>query len=135
MREAACDTSVLVPALVAWHPDHEAMRRALKQSVTAVPAHVLVECYSVLTRLPAPHRVAASDAAAAIAGVGLQPLGLPAAKHRDLVVRLAAAGVRGGAVYDGLVAATTRHHDRGLLTRDSRARATYDVLGARYTLV
>ena len=48
----ACDTSVLVPALVSWHEAHERARAAIRE-VSCVPAQVLVECYSVLTRLGA----------------------------------------------------------------------------------
>jgi toxin FitB len=134
--QAACDTSVMVPALVAWHPEHAAARRALADVVTAIPAHVLLESFSVLTRLPAPHRIAASDAAAVLDAMvdaaGLAPIVLPAEEHRRLVSTLAAHGVRGGAVYDGLVGATARHHDLELLTRDRRARTTYEALGVRH---
>jgi predicted nucleic acid-binding protein len=125
-----------VPALVSWHPEHGAARRALADELTAIPAHVLLESFSVLTRLPAPHRIAVSDAAtvldAMVDAAGLTLIGLPAEEHRQLVSTLATQGVRGGAVYDGLVAATARHHDVELLTRDRRARATYDALGVRH---
>jgi predicted nucleic acid-binding protein len=130
----ACDTSVLVPALVSWHPGHDAARRAILESVTAIPAHVLLETYSVLTRLPAPHRVSPEDAAAVVAGLRLDPVTLPAAQQRKLVTAASGAGVRGGAVYDALVGTTARHHDLHLLTRDRRARTTYDSIGVRYTL-
>jgi predicted nucleic acid-binding protein len=40
------------------------------------------------------------------------------------------AGVRGGALYDALIAATAVRHDADLLSADSRARATYDAMGA-----
>ena len=60
-----CDTSVLVPALLSWHPAHEECRAAVVE-VAVLPSHVFLETYSVLTRLPAPHRVAARDAAAAV---------------------------------------------------------------------
>ena len=129
-----CDTSVLVPALLGWHPDHEASRSALR-SVTALPAHVLVECYSVLTRLPAPHRVAPPDAGAVLGALRVKPVSLPAARQASLVPELARLGIRGGAVYDALVARTAAHHDLELVTRDRRARATYDRLGVRYELV
>lgn len=133
-ERATCDTSVLVPALAAWHGDHGTARRALLR-VAALPAHVLIEAYSVFTRLPAPHRVDAADAASAIGALDLELLQLPGGEHRTLVRRLAEAGVSGGAVYDGLVAAAAAHHGLLLLTRDRRARATYDVVGARYALV
>ena len=130
----ACDTSVLLPALVSWHPDHRVARRSLA-AVDALPAHVLLETYSVLTRLPAPHRIAPQDAGALLDLLALETLTLPASRHRALVPVLADQGIRGGAVYDALVGATVQHHRRVLLTRDRRARATYDAIGVRYSLL
>lgn len=135
MSGATCDTSVLIPALVAWHPDHDSARRSLEDTITTLIAHVLVECYSVLTRLPAPHRFSAGDAGLLLDALELRTVALPASRHRALLSAMAAGGVRGGAVYDGVVAATARHHDLQLLTRDRRARATYDALGVAHTLV
>jgi predicted nucleic acid-binding protein len=126
---------VLIPALVAWHPQHDVARQALDKNLTALAAHVLVECYSVLTRLPAPHRFSAQDAGALLSALDVKMVALPAGRHRAMLAALAEAGVRGGAVYDGVVAATARHHDLHLLTRDRRARTTYDSLGVAYTMV
>lgn len=53
----ALDTSVCVPSLVGWHEHHEPCRLAAAGGL--VPGHVLLETYSVLTRLPAPHRLQA----------------------------------------------------------------------------
>lgn len=130
----ACDTSLLVAALVSWHPQHEAVREQVAR-VEAVPAHVLIETYSVLTRLPAPHRIAPLDAQTVVEAIDLHPLALPAEEHRALLSVLGAQGVRGGAVYDALVGATARHHGCTLLTRDRRARVTYDAVGVSYALV
>lgn len=134
MTSISCDTSVLVPALVSWHPEH-AQVRGLLTEVTAVPAHALLECYSVLTRLPAPHRIAPADAAAAVAGLPWRALPLPGRAHVALVPTMGSSGVSGGAVYDALVAATAMHHGFRLLTRDRRARTTYDRIGVDYDLV
>ena len=130
-----CDTSVLVPALVSWHDDHDVTRRAVLGGVHHLPAHVLLESYSVLTRLPAPHRISPEDAAAAIARLPMAVVSLPGEEHTRLVAELGHARLRGGATYDALIAATARHHDLRLLTRDRRARATYDVFGAEYTVL
>lgn len=127
-----CDTSVLIPALASWHPEHKRARRAVEGRVEALPAHVLLESYSVLTRLPSPHRIAPEVAAAAVGGVGLKVLTLPASGYPQIVQDLAAAGVRGGSVYDALVGVTARHHDCLLLTLDRRARSTYDLLGISF---
>ncbi|MGL4743178.1 MAG: PIN domain-containing protein [Phycicoccus sp.] len=134
MTRSTCDTSVLVPALAVFHEAHEPARRALRD-VEVVPAHVLVETYSVLTRLPAPYRLAAPDARMAVTNVPFGVVALPTDEHIVLIDRLAAASVAGGAVYDGLVAATAAHHELMLLTRDRRAVGAYVALGCRYTLV
>jgi predicted nucleic acid-binding protein len=130
-----CDTSVLVPALVSWHPHHDSARRAVREGLERVPAHVLLECHSVLTRLPAPHRISPDRAAEVLTHLDVKAVSLPASRHRDLIADLGLARIKGGAVYDALVAATARHHDLRLLTRDRRARATYDAIGVGYTLL
>jgi predicted nucleic acid-binding protein len=125
---------VLVPALVSWHPDHARLRTILSQ-VAAVPAHVLLETFSVLTRLPAPHRVAAGAAAEVVSSLPLPAVALPGSEHHALIAALGPAGIRGGATYDALIAATARHHQLHLLTRDRRARTAYDAVGLAYSLV
>jgi predicted nucleic acid-binding protein len=101
-----------------------------------VPAHVLVEAYSVLTRLPPPHRAPAALVATFLAERFQEaPLVLPARAHLDLVETSARAGLAGGAIYDALIAATARHAGATLLTRDERARSVYDRMSVRYELV
>jgi predicted nucleic acid-binding protein len=41
----------------------------------------------------------------------------------------------GGAVFDALVGAAAASTDRILLTRDRRARRTYDILGINYRFI
>lgn len=127
-----CDTSVLVAALAHWHPRHEDAKAALEERIEAIPTHVIVECYSVLTRLPAPHRISPGTAGAALSGIDLPLLAPPDRAYPDLVSTLAGSGIPGGAIYDALVATTARHHHRLLLTLDRRARATYDAVGVRF---
>ncbi|MBK9180934.1 MAG: hypothetical protein IPM45_15460 [Acidimicrobiales bacterium] len=62
-------------------------------------------------------------------------LAASASLQRSLVRRLAAPGVEGGAVYDGLVGLTAAQHGETLLTRDRRAIRTYELLGVRYEVV
>lgn len=88
-----CDTSVLVPALLSWHERHDDARRAV-HGVRGVPAHVLVESYSVLTRLPAPSRLAPAAAADLLARLPGPLLALSGERYADMLVRLAAAGVK-----------------------------------------
>ena len=128
-----CDTSVLVPALTSWHTAHEEARDVLSTRVDAIVGHVLVETYSVLTRLPAPYRLTARVAGAVVSGLGHRVIDM--GDPRALVSRLAEAGVVGGAAYDALIATTAAEHGCLLLTRDRRARTTYDTLGVRYEVV
>ena len=131
----ACDSSLLVAAHLAFHPRHGEALDVVEARVQAAPAHVLLECYSVLTRLPAPHRIDEKTASESLAGLDLDLLALPAKRHLAVIRGLSAAGIRGGAVYDGLVAATVRHHGGVLLTLDRRARATYDAVGVPYEVL
>ncbi len=95
-----------------------------------------MEAYSVLTRLPPPHRAPAAIAAAFLRErFPGTPLSLPGASHRDLVDLAARAGLIGGAIYDALVAATARRASATLLTRDHRAIPVYEAVGVRYELL
>lgn len=123
----------MIAALAGWHDQHGAAAEAL-EGVTALPAHVVLEVYSVLTRLPGGLAVPAADAANVLARrFDAAPLRLSAAARSRLPSTLAASGVLGGSAYDGLVALQAA--DRVLLTLDRRAVATYQRLGAPYRLI
>ncbi len=128
------DTSVLVPALLSRHPMHGPARQGLVD-VSRIPVHAMLECFSVLTRLPHPYRLAPGAAADAVAAVQLEPLGLAPEAQRDVVTALAQAGIGGGAVFDGLIGATARAHGLTLLTLDRRAGLTYEAVGASYRVL
>ena len=131
----ASDTSIAVAALLVDHPAHDAAAEALAACKTTI-AHVAAETYSVLTRLPAPHRAEAVTAATAIRKrLPVAHVTLEAASHADAPGRLAAAGISAGATYDGLIALTAIEHDLELLSRDRRAARTYRTLGARFQLL
>ena len=51
--------------------------------------------------------------------------------HREL----AGKGVAGSATYDGLVALAGREHGAVLVTRDARARSTYETLGVAVEVI
>ncbi len=126
------DTSAVVPALSGWHEHHELAADALA-GVAALPAHVLIEAYAVLTRLPGGLAVPSEAAARVLTSrFGEEPLALAAAQRRTLLTTLAAAGVGGGACYDGLVALEAAAHGQVLLTRDARAQDTYRRLGVAF---
>lgn len=127
---ATCDTSVLIAVLAPWHPEHEPSREAVGD-IAQIGAHVLLEAYSVLTRLPS-GRLDPATAAAALAALPWEIIDLPLIARAGFIGRLADSGVSGGAVYDGLVGATAAAHGLTLVTRDRRARRTYDAIGIDY---
>ncbi|MFP4513009.1 MAG: type II toxin-antitoxin system VapC family toxin [Acidimicrobiales bacterium] len=130
----ALDTSVCVPALLTWHEHHDACREATVDA--RLPTHVVVESYSVMTRLPAPHRIDSTTAHRLLdRWTDDALLTAPATLQRNLLSLVAGAGLDGGAVYDALVGLTAAEHDELLLTRDRRAMRTYDRLGVAYQLV
>lgn len=134
-RPRAVDTSVAIPALDAGHAAHDACRDAVRRYRPALAGHAVFEVYSVLTRMPGELAVSAPTAAALIARVfpDVHWLGVEAATN--LRNRLGTLGVAGGAVYDALVGEAANSAGAVLLTRDLRARRTYDLLGVRYEFV
>lgn len=131
----AVDTSLVVALFASWHEAHDAARESVPPDAY-LPAHVLLESYSVLTRLPAPHR-APADVVRSFLEERFQPelLTLPSPQHRALLDSAVARGLRGGSIYDALIAATADHAGATLLTRDKRAVRTYDMIGVRYRLL
>jgi predicted nucleic acid-binding protein len=128
----APDTSVLVAGFATWHEGHESAVRALNRGVRLI-AHAAVETYSVLTRLPPPHRVPAAAVQAYLAEVTSRDyLTLDARSHRRLIDHLAEHNVTGSATYDALVGLTAQAAGATLLTRDLRAVATYERLRVKF---
>jgi predicted nucleic acid-binding protein len=104
-------------------------RAALGSELADLSTHVLLETYSVLTRLPAPHRLSPAVVLDALTAVSGRPLELAPDRYLTTITSLSAAGVKGGAVYDGIIAATALQHERVLLTLDRRALPTYQAVG------
>lgn len=112
MARVALDSSCMVAAVCSWHEHHRAalseiQRRLDRGERLAVAAHALVETYAVLTRLPAPHRLAPTDAWTLVDANFARPAGvvtLSASAHVRLLGRLAAAGISGGRTYDAVIA-------------------------------
>ncbi|BDD84655.1 ribonuclease VapC [Tsukamurella pulmonis] len=134
MTVLALDTSVLVPLLADWHESHGAAQTAVGDDDPAVPAHVLLETFSVLTRVPAPNRISPA-AASAVEALHLPVIGLPPQEVQSLIGAVGSSGIRGGAIYDAVVGATAAKHGLILLTRDQRAIPTYEAVGATYRTV
>ena len=129
------DTSTALAYVDPDHPFHLAVRSAVGGRDLGLAGHAQFETLSVLTRLPADKRQSPADAARLIAAEFPESRFLDAAAQAALVAELTAAGVSGGAVYDGLVAATARHHKLTLVTCDARARSTYQAMGTTYLVV
>ena len=134
-RHVAVDTSVSVPLLVATASAHAVVSAWARGRELHLAGHALVETYSVLTRLPGDIRVDPSDAVRLLDSNFASPLVLDPATATALPQLLADLGIAGGAAYDALVALAATQHDLPLATRDSRARATYRLLGAEHHVV
>ena len=120
-----------VPLLVQPHAAHSEVVRWWDNRPVALSGHALAETYSVLTRLPGDLRLAPVDASRLLSERFTSPLVLRAATSVRIADILSELGISGGAVYDALVALAAREHGADLATRDLRAKATYDIVGAR----
>lgn len=128
------DSSVAVAAFGAWHELHDAAVAAVDAS-PALAAHAALEAYSVLTRLPEPFRAPAATVSEYLAANFDRRLALPAAEQRRLPELMQRAGIRGGAVYDGLVGLTAKVARAELVSLDIRAAETYARLDVAHRLI
>ena len=127
----APDSSVLIAALAFDHEAHETSLSALAGRSPRLLAHVAFETISVFTRLPEGLRVPATTVLGALERDFPEPwLVLDGAGQRACLTRACAAGIRGGALYDALIAATATAHGATLISADRRAREAYDAMGA-----
>lgn len=129
------DTSVAVPLLVTSHVAHRSVSAALGDRAAALAGHALHETYAVLTRLPGDARVAPADAVRLLRERFESAALLDSRSVRSAPAVLAAAGVAGGATYDGLVALAARSAGLPLATRDRRAQSTYRLLDVAVELL
>lgn len=122
---------------------HDAERRPIDAAprrrfpTRPIPAHALVETYSVLTRLPAAHRPERAVVVEALrARFPVEAVLVPSASTRvGIIERFDTADVEGGACNDAVVALTCIDNDEALLTCDERAARTYAALGIDYELI
>jgi predicted nucleic acid-binding protein len=127
----APDTSVVVAALAPWHSSHAVARQMLSGArARRLPVHVAFETCSTLSRMPEGERVASQVVYRALEMLFPDAwLHLEGSKARRALETAVAAGVRGGALYDALIAATARAHGARLLSFDRRALSTYESIG------
>lgn len=129
------DTSVAVAAFASWHEHHEPARRALDRGLRLVE-HCALETYSVLTRLPPPHRCSGTVVRDFLRVRFPAPfLRLDVAAYREFVSGLPDRKVAGGAAYDALVGATVAHCGAELITCDRRAASVYEGYGVHTTFL
>lgn len=110
--KALFDTSTLVAAMVAAHPDHDRCRRWLARVVAGevdliVASHTVAELFAVLSTLPTRPRLGPARAWQLIEANVLRRglvVGLTANEQVALVRSRAALGLAGGIVYDALIA-------------------------------
>jgi predicted nucleic acid-binding protein len=129
------DTSVAVAAVLVSHTAHDVVNRSIGDRPLRLPAHAALETYSVLTRLPGDARLDPADAARLLGERFGQSVTLTAKASHALVAELARLRIAGGAVYDALIAKTALASQATLLTRDSRAVATYKLLSVNHELL
>lgn len=127
----AVDSSVVIAAFASWHEHHAVARKAMAARPRLI-AHAAVESYSVLTRLPPPHRASPDIVHAFITGRFTEPfLTLSETGYQELLATVAAGQILGGPAYDALIAFTAAEHNATLMSLDQRAAATYETVGAQ----
>lgn len=105
------DTSCIIAAVSGWHQHHaqaaaEIERRLEARERMATAAHALAEAYAVLTRLPAPHRLAPADALAVLEVnffEAARVVALDADSYRFVLRHAGKEGISGGRTYDALI--------------------------------
>jgi len=131
----AADTSLVVAGFASWHESHEVARRALDSGLRLIE-HCALETYSVLTRLPAPHRSTGLVVREFLESRFSEPfLRLNERAYRQFVLGLPDHGIAGGSAYDALVAATAAFCGAELVSCDRRAIQTYERYGVRAQLL
>jgi predicted nucleic acid-binding protein len=119
------DTSCMIAAVCSWHEHHTRAAAAIEsrldrrdRMIVAAPA--LIEAYSVLTRLPPPHRLSGADALGLMEANFMRLVkivALPPEEYRRILRNAPEAGVSGGRIYDAIIAACAhREKVRTLLT-------------------
>jgi predicted nucleic acid-binding protein len=128
------DTSAAVALIVEDHEAHAAMIESVRGYRLGLAGHAWFETYSVLTRLPGTLRRSPADVAALLAHNFSATVFLAPEASAALGPELSRLGITGGAVYDALVGAVARDHDRSLVSGDARARPVYEALRVRVRL-
>ena len=132
---ALLDTSVAIALIVEDHEAHLAALEVVKGRRLGLSGHAWFEAYSVLTRLPGALRRSPGDALRLLAHNFPSSVFLGEGASLALGTEVAGLGVSGGAVYDALVGAAARQHQRPLVSADARARSVYEALGVALEMI
>ncbi len=111
------DTNCIIALLLPGHERHELVSREFERrlnggEVLTLAAPVLLETYSVLTRLPTPHRLTPIDCRALLnvnfLHETIDAVALSADGYRRLIQDAPDLGVAGGRIYDAVIAGCAR---------------------------
>jgi predicted nucleic acid-binding protein len=134
-RTLTVDTSVAVPLLLRNHEAHSNVLTWRAARSLSLCGHAWIETYAVLTRLPGSSRVLPEDAARLLTSNFSQPLSPKPGTLAKAVALFSAAGIAGGASYDGWIALAALDYGAMLASRDARAEITYRRLGVEVEFV
>jgi predicted nucleic acid-binding protein len=132
---ALLDTSAAIALIVEDHEAHSVTLNVVGGRRLGLSGHAWFETYSVLTRLPGGQRRSPADALRLLEYNFPESVFLGEPESVDLGPEVARFGVSGGAVYDALVGAAARQHQRRLVTGDRRAAPIYEALGVDIEIV
>jgi predicted nucleic acid-binding protein len=127
---------VLIAGFAPEHPFHDAAEDPLQtvRKQGGLIAHTMAETYSVLTGRvyghPPTHVLEYLRQFREHPAKGLSPR-----SYFQVLGELANGSIVGGAIYDGLIAATARQAGFRLLSLDRRAARTYAMLDADYEIL
>lgn len=134
-RLITVDTSVTVPAFSAWHDAHAVASSAVSD-VRRLPAHVIMETVATMSRLPGGLASSPRDVLAALRkDYPEPPLVLGAEQCWAPIEAVVGHRLRGGQVYDAVVATAAKVAGATLLSLDRRAEPTYRAVGVDYELL
>ncbi len=107
----ALDTSCLVALLSEWHERHRATAAEYDARIKhgqrlVVAAHAVLECFSVLTRLPPPLSAPPAAVESVLASYlsDAEVAGITSGTCRSAIADMARRGIGGHLTYDGIIA-------------------------------
>jgi predicted nucleic acid-binding protein len=125
----AADSSVVIAAIAPWHVAHMQARAALAGMDARLPAHAAFETTSTLSRMPEGQRMSAALVLEALeVDFPKKWLALSGNDQRASLSKAVQKELRGGALYDALIAATAAKHGATLISADRRAQPTYEAM-------